>query len=89
MPPQLTRLYPIYLRLKGRSMNVTELLVTGYDGDEPLFVVKLAPDEATTVRTIADEDGEATVDSVAQQATDVFASVRQLLEGLAPTATRA
>lgn len=67
-------------------MNVTELLVTGYDGNEPLFVVKLAPDEATTVRTVTDAGGETTVDSIAKQATDVFASVRQLLEPLAAVA---
>lgn len=70
-------------------MNITELLVTGYDGNEPLFVVKLAPGEATSVRTATDDSGETTVDSIARQTTDLFASVRELLEGLAPKATTA
>jgi hypothetical protein len=63
-------------------MNVTELLVTGFDGDDPVFAITLAAGDATAVLTATAEDGETAVDAVAQRGTDVFALVRELLEGL-------
>lgn len=47
-------------------MQVTEMLVTGYDGNEPIFAVNLVPGQANIVLT--DETGE-TVKSAWQQAT--------------------
>ncbi|GIH07111.1 hypothetical protein Rhe02_51780 [Rhizocola hellebori] len=64
-------------------MKVTELLITGFDGDEPVFAVTLVPDGATAVLTATDGEGGAAVDSIAKQETDVFSSVRELLEPLA------
>ena len=69
-------------------MNVTELLVTGFDGDKPVFAVTLAPDGATAVLTAADGKGGTAVDSITKQETDVFASVRELLEGLTVPSSR-
>lgn len=64
-----------------KIMNVTELLVTGYDGNEPVFVVNLAPNVATTVLTSTTDNGEATVDATAEQASDVFARCRSCWKG--------
>ncbi len=69
-------------------MKVTELLVTGYNGDDPVFAVTLGPGEAIAVLANADDGGVA-VDAVVQQRTDVFASVRELLEGLTAAAAHA
>ncbi len=69
-------------------MNITELLVTGYNGNEPVFVVTLAPNHATTVLTRADGDGDTSVESVGQQTTGVFGAVRELLEGLVLAVSR-
>ncbi len=62
--------------------TITELLITGYDGDDPIFAVTLAPDEATAVLTATDGHGDTAADSITRQTTGVFAAVRGLLEGL-------
>jgi hypothetical protein len=61
-------------------MRLTELLVTGYDGDEAVFAVIIAPDQANVVLMRTDDNGETVVGSARQQATDVFAEVQKLLE---------
>ncbi|HZM76487.1 MAG TPA: hypothetical protein VFC19_12210 [Candidatus Limnocylindrales bacterium] len=61
-------------------MHLTELLVTGYDGNEAVFAVTLAPDEANVVLTSTDDNGETVVDSARRQATDIFAEIQELLE---------
>ncbi len=66
-------------------MNVTELLVTGFDGDQPVYAIALAPHGATAVLTGSDGQGEVSVDSIAQHAADVFGLVRELLEALTLT----
>ncbi len=65
-------------------MKITELLITGYSGNDPVFAVTLAPGESAAVITAADHDGDAAVSAIAYQATDVFASVRDLLDALTP-----
>lgn len=75
--------------MEGKAMNVTELLVTGYDGDEPLFAVALGPDAAMTVKTGIDGEGEAIVDSVARQSADVFVEMRDMLQDLVVAAPEA
>jgi hypothetical protein len=50
-------------------MHVTELLVTGYDGDE-----------ANIVLTSTDNSGQTVVDSARRQTTDIFAEIQELLE---------
>lgn len=64
------------------QVQVTEMLVTGYDGEESVFVVNLVSDAATVVFTRTDDGGEAVVDSASRQASDAFVGVRDLLNGL-------
>ena len=61
-------------------MNFTELLITGYDGDEAVFAVTLAPHQANAVLTSTAGNGDTVVDSTQQHATDAFAEIQQLLE---------
>jgi hypothetical protein len=61
-------------------MQITELLITGYDGEDAVFAVTLAPNEANVVLTSTDDNGETVVDSAWRQATDAFAEVQGLLE---------
>lgn len=63
-------------------MPVTELLITGYNGDESVFAVNLASYAATVVLTHMDEKGETVVDSAWQQATDDFTALRDVLDRL-------
>ena len=63
-------------------MNVTELLITGYDRDKSVFAIALAPDGATVVHMAPGEAGEMVADAITTHATDVFAGIRELLEGL-------
>lgn len=61
-------------------MNITELLVTGYDGDEAVFAATLTPGEAKVVLTSTDDEGGTAVDSAWEQAYDDFTEVRYLME---------
>jgi hypothetical protein len=64
-------------------MHVTEMLITGFDGDEAIFAVNLAPADATMASTCTDENGETVIDDVRQQATEAFEAVWDILERLA------
>jgi hypothetical protein len=66
----------------GESMNVTEILITGFDGEEPVFAVNLSSDVATVAPTSSDEDGNVVLDEVRQQATDAFEAIWKILERL-------
>lgn len=63
-------------------MNVTELLVTGYDGDQPVFAVNLANDTASVVTTGTDAKGETSVESTYDRASQAFTGVRDLIKEL-------
>lgn len=70
-------------------MQCTELLVTGYDGEEVVFAVNLVPNASTVVLTHADENGVTVVDTAWSQATDAFAAARELMVGLVRAPARA
>jgi len=63
-------------------MNVTEILITGYDGDSAVFATSLAPGRAKTVFTAEDADGQSAVDSVLDVATPAFGQLVQMLKDL-------
>ena len=67
-------------------MHITELLVTAYDGDEPVFAVNLEPEAATVAWTGTDNDGDTAVDSTWSLACQSFVVIRQLMEDLAVAA---
>jgi hypothetical protein len=64
-------------------MNVTELLVTGFDGDKAIFAASLTPGNAVTIMTSTDEGGRTTVETAGEQTTPAFDSIRRLVEELA------
>lgn len=66
-------------------MNITEILITGYDGDSGLFATSLTPGHARTILTTTDDEGNVLVDSVREQATPEFAAVREILGNLGIT----
>lgn len=57
-------------------MNLTELLITGYDGDKAVFAMTLMPDKANVVLT----SGETVVDSTQQRTTGAFTEIHELLD---------
>jgi hypothetical protein len=59
-------------------MNITELLITGFDGDRAMFAVNLSPDLARAIFTEPDDDGQVTVDVTAQYATGLFGPLAKL-----------
>lgn len=67
----------------GVSMQVTEMLITGFDGDEPVFAVNLSSTDATMASTSTDENGETVIDDVRQQETEAFEAIWNILEQLA------
>ncbi len=63
-------------------MKITELLITGYDGNRPIFVVNVFPETATTLLVTTDEDGEDAVAATAERTTQMFRPMKKLLEGV-------
>jgi hypothetical protein len=63
-------------------MRVTEMLITGFDGDEPVFAISLASGIATMSPTSTDENAETVLDEAWQEATDAFEAVWEILERL-------
>lgn len=63
-------------------MSTTEMLITGYDGDDAVFAVNITPGRATVVLTRTNEQGETVVDSNWKQATDAFTALRDVLDRL-------
>jgi hypothetical protein len=65
-------------------MDLTELLITGYDADKPVIAVNLSPGNAAVVLTGQEEDGgDPVVDSTWRQNSQAFASVCRLIQDLA------
>jgi hypothetical protein len=64
-------------------MNVTELLVTGFDGEKAVFAASLTPDRVATIVTSTDTAGKTTVEAAGEQTTPAFDSIRRLVEELA------
>lgn len=62
-------------------MKITELLITGYDGNRPIFVVNVFPETATTLLVTTDDDGEEAVAGIAERTTQMFKPMKKLLEG--------
>ncbi len=65
-------------------MDITELLITAYHGDDPVLAVSLSPGTATTVLTGTDPDGHMTVQDMTLKSTDAFTTIRELLQRLQP-----
>lgn len=63
-------------------MNVTEVLVNGFDGDETVFAAALSPGSEAKVLTVVDCCGSATVQTVSDVATSAFTTVQQVIEDL-------
>jgi hypothetical protein len=63
-------------------MKITEMLVTGYDGDRPVFVVNVFPDTAKALLVTADADGQDAVETAAERTTQMFLPMKRLLEGV-------
>jgi hypothetical protein len=63
-------------------MNLTELLVTAYSGDEAVFTADLMSMSAATILIKTDSDGETAVEACAERATPVFASIAEMLKEL-------
>lgn len=63
-------------------MNLTELLVMGYDGDRPVFACHLTAGDAATILAGTDADGDTAVEAVSSQATAAYASVVKAMEDL-------
>ena len=47
-----------FREILGSNMNVTELLVTGFDGDKVIFAASLAPNVAASIVSTTDRDEE-------------------------------
>ena len=63
-------------------MHVTEMLITGFDGDEPVFAVNLASAAATTDSTGAVDNGKTVVNEWSQLTTDAFEAIYKILDRL-------
>ncbi|WP_117215353.1 hypothetical protein [Allorhizocola rhizosphaerae] len=63
-------------------MNITELLITGYDGEKAVFAVNLSSNAATMVVGTEGTRGEVIVDSVSCQPTPAFSEVWKVLQHL-------
>ena len=64
-------------------MHITELLVTAYDGEEPVLAINLGPDNATVALTGRDDNGDTVVNSAWNQNSQAFVTIRRLMEDLA------
>lgn len=60
-------------------MNITELLITGYDGAAILFATTLTPDEAFVMKPGTKAEGEPLVGEARQKAAEAFVAVRDLM----------
>jgi hypothetical protein len=65
-----------------KTMNITELLVTGYDGAAILFATTLTADGAKVIKTGTDAEGETVVGEAWEKATDAFTTVRDLMNDI-------
>jgi hypothetical protein len=67
---------------RGTPMNVTEVLITGYDGKTTVFAASLVPGRAKMIFATEDGDGQSTVDSVFEAVTPAFDSLLDILRDL-------
>jgi hypothetical protein len=67
-------------------MRITELLVTGYDGDKVVFTTDLTAEGAETILTRTDADGETAVEAVSTQRSEAFGSLVETLTELTESA---
>lgn len=79
----LQSLLPVRL---AEGMRITELLVTGYDGDKVVFTTDLTPVSAATILTGTDDDGETVVEAVSNESTRAFGSMVRTLTKLTESA---
>lgn len=63
-------------------MNITELLITGYDGPHHQFALTLRANEAQVVKLGIDDEGEAVVDEAWRRATTAFTAVRDIMSDI-------
>lgn len=63
-------------------MHVTEMLITGFDGDKPVFAVNLASTTAIADSTGAKENGKAAINEASQHTTNAFEAIYKILNGL-------
>jgi hypothetical protein len=66
-------------------MDITELEVTGYDGAAILFTARLTPDSAALIRPGTDAEGAPVTGEARQKATEVFATIRDLINDIVNT----
>jgi hypothetical protein len=65
------------------SMNVTEVLICGYNGEKPVFAANLTPGIVTAIVTDTDEQGRTVVSGIDEQATIALAPLLRLVSELA------
>lgn len=63
-------------------MNITEILVIGFDGDSEVFAANVTEDRAKTVFIAADPGGESIVDSIREVPADALGPIVRVLEDL-------
>jgi hypothetical protein len=63
-------------------MNLTELLITAYSGDDAVFTANPRPLGAATSPLKTDSDGDAAVQACSEHATPVFDSMARVLREL-------
>ena len=63
-------------------MNLTELLIIGYDADGSAVTARLAPGQASTVQSSPDAEGIQVVDGTSDWETAAFTAVCGVLESL-------
>ena len=63
-------------------MNITELLITGYSIDKPIFAVTLTAEGAKVIKPGTSIEGEPVVGEAWQKATDAFTAIRDLMEDI-------
>jgi hypothetical protein len=63
-------------------MNITEILITGYDGDSEVFATNVTGDSAKTAFTAATSGGESIVESVRETTTNALGPLVRVLEDL-------
>ena len=63
-------------------MNITELLITGFDGAGILFATTLTEDQAKVIRPGTEEGGDEIVGAAWEKATGAFTTVRDLMNDI-------
>jgi len=60
-------------------MSITEILITGYDGENGIFATSVTPDRARIIRVTDAADGWSAVDSISEVASTAFDSLLEVL----------